>query len=139
MPRERSAACAQVPHHAEELPPLAFDPHWAQPIKVREAGFWNGHWPGFVFLLPFLVMLVVHELLGMSDALFAGNDPRDDGARLYNLLMITALYLGSLAFIVHAFSLPILKGQGWRWILPKLIFLAVYWGAIMVAANFLGK
>ena len=139
MPPETSVARAPVPLDETELPPLVYDPHWARPIEIQDAGFWNAHWIGFVFLLPFVVMLLVHELLGMSDALLAGNDPRDDDARLYNLLMIAALYLGSLAFVVYAFALPIVKDQGRRWVLPKLMFLAAFWGAIMVVAIFLDK
>jgi len=117
--------------------PMVFDPNWAQPIKTRNDGFWNGHWMGFLFLLPFVVMLVIHELRGMSDALFAGNDPRDDDARAYNLLMVIALNLGSFAFLIYAIALPIVKGRGWRWVLPKFIILAIYWGAVMVVIRFL--
>jgi hypothetical protein len=137
MPPQTSAARAPVPLDGAELPPLVYDPPWARPIKTQGAGFWNGHWIGFVFLLPFVVILVVHEFRGMSDALFAGNDPRDDDARLYNLLMLVALFLGSLAFVIYAFALPIVTGRGWRWILPRLIFLAFYWGAYMVVSYFL--
>jgi hypothetical protein len=28
----------------------------------------QSHWIGFLFLLPFLIMLVVHDTLGLSDA-----------------------------------------------------------------------
>ena len=139
MSPDTSAHRAPVSFDGAELPPLVYDPRWAQPIKTRDAGFWNGHWIGFVFLLPFVVMLLVHELLGMSDAVLWSNAPEDDDARVYNLLMIAALYLGSLAFVVYAFALPILKGHGWRWVLPKLIFLAVYWGGIMAVVEFLDK
>jgi hypothetical protein len=131
-----SAARAPIPLDGGELPPLVYDPEWARPIETQAGMFSNGHWIGFVFLLPFVLMLVVHELLGMSDALLEGNEPRDDDARFYNLLMVAALYLGSLAFVVYTFALPMLKGQGWRWVLPKILFLAAFWGAIVVAANF---
>lgn len=127
MPPEMSAPRPPVPLDGAGLPPLVYDPHWARPITTRDAGFWDGHWIGFLFLLPFVVMIVAHEVLGMSDALLMGNDPRDDDARPYNLLMIAVLYLGSLAFVVYTFALPIMKGRGWRWVFPKLMFLAIYW------------
>jgi hypothetical protein len=85
-------ALASIPRDGEDLPPLVYDPHWTRPVKTDDGGFWNGqHWIGFAFLLPFVVMLAVHEVLDMSDALLAGNDPRDDDARLYNLLMVVAV------------------------------------------------
>jgi len=81
-------------------------------------------------------MFVVHEILGMSNALLGGDTPRDDDARLYNLIMLVTPFLGSLAFVIYAFALPIVKGRGWRWVLPKLIFLVFYWGAVMLAVGF---
>ena len=139
MPRKTSAARTPIPLDEAELPPLVYDPHWARPIRLQDGGFWNAHWIGFVFLVPFLGMLAVHELLGMSDALLWLQDQRDADAQLFNLLMIAVFYLGSLAFVVYAFALPMLKGQGWRWVLPKLIFWAAYWCAIVAVANSLSK
>jgi len=97
-------------------------------MKIRDEGFWNGHWVGFLFLLPFVVMLVVHELLGMSWAFLGGDTPRDNDSRGFNLMMFGAHFLGGLAFVLYAFALPIVKGRGWRWVMPKLIFLVIYWG-----------
>ncbi len=136
MPPGTSDFRAPVPFDGEELPPLGHAPHWARPIKTQNAGFWDGHWIGFLFLLPFVVMFVVHEILGMSNALLGGDTPRDDDARLYNLIMLVTPFLGSLAFVIYAFALPIVKGRGWRWVLPKLIFLVFYWGAVMLAVGF---
>ncbi len=42
--------------------------------------------------LPFIVMFLVHELLGMTDAFLMGGDtPWDDVSRNYNLAMFAAL------------------------------------------------
>ena len=111
-----------------------YDPNWAQPGKTRAAGFWNGHWIGFLFLLPFVVMLVAHERLGMSWVFLGGDSPRDDVSRGFNLMMFVAHSLGSLAFVIYAFALPIVKGRGWRWVTPKLIFVAIYWVACILVA-----
>ncbi len=112
-----------------ELPPLVYDPTWASPGKPPAKGFWNGHWVGFLFLPPFIVMLVVHEFLGMSWAFLGGDTPRDNDSRGFNLMMFGAHFLGGLAFMIYAFALPIVKGRGWHWVMPKLMILAIYWGA----------
>jgi hypothetical protein len=117
-----------------ELPPLVYDPNWARPSKTPAGGFWNGHWIGFLFLLPFLVMLVAHERLGISWAILGGDTPTDDDSRGFNLMLFVAHSLGSLAFVVYAFVLPIENGRGWRWVIPKLIFVAIYWVAGILAA-----
>jgi len=105
------------------------------PSKSHNAGFCDGHWISFTFLLPFIVMLVMHDFLGMSDAFLMGD--RSDA--LYNLCMLLALPLGSLAFIVHTFALPLVRGRGWGWVPPKLIFLGAYWGVVFAVMIFQGN
>jgi hypothetical protein len=124
---------------APELPPLVYDPNWARPDRTPAEGFWNGHWIGSLFLLPFVVMLVTHEFLGMSWAFLEGETPGDDDSRGFNLMIFVAHSLGSLAFVIYAFALPIVKGRGWRWVTPKLVLVAIYWVAgILVAARLEG-
>ena len=99
-------------------------------LKTRE--FWyDGHWIGYLFLLPAVVMLVLHEPLGMTDAFFMGDRVSAD----YNLMMLAALILGSVAFVVSAFALPIVKGRGWRWVPPKIIHLVCFWGAVLLVIS----
>ncbi len=38
------------PHYHRWVDP----PKWAEPIKTRSGGFWDGHWIGFLFLVPFV-------------------------------------------------------------------------------------
>jgi len=64
----------------------------------------------------------------MSWAFLEGDIPSDDNSRGFNLMMFGAHFLGGLAFVLYAFALPIVKGRGWRWVMPKLIFLVIYWG-----------
>jgi hypothetical protein len=128
MSSKKSAA---LPSDNADWSPLIYDSDWARPGKKKDAGSRIVHGIGFLFLLPFVVMLVIHEYRGMSDALLMGDDPRDEYARGYNLLMVVALYLGSFAFLIYTVALPIVTGRCWRWIAPKIIFLAFYWGAVM--------
>jgi hypothetical protein len=96
--------------------------------------FWgDGHWIGYLFLLPAVVMLVLHEPLGMTDAFLMGDRASAD----YNLITLAALILGSVAFVVYAFALPIVKGRGWRWVAPKIIHLVCFWGAVMLVISWM--
>jgi len=116
-----------------ELPPLVYDPKWVQPIKTHAEGFWDSHWIGFLFLLPFIAMIAAHELLGMTDAFLVGGDtPWDNVSRDYNLVMFAALFLGTAAFLIHALFLPVRQRRGGRWVLPKLVFLALYWLVVVL-------
>jgi len=108
---------------------LGHAPEWSRPIKTRE--FWYAHWIGFLFLLPVVVMLVLHEPLGMTDAFLMGDRVSSD----YNLMTLAALIFGSSAFVIYAFALPIVKGRGWRWVPPKIIFLAFFWRAVILAMS----
>jgi hypothetical protein len=102
--------------------------------KTSGAGFWDGDWVTFAIMLPYWILLVVHEALGISDAFLMGDRSDAD----YNLWMMLALLLGSLGFLVHTFALPIVKGRGWRWVPPKLLFLGASWGAYFAAISFRG-
>ena len=128
MPPKKTVARAD-PLAEPELSPLVYDRNWARPIKTRE--FWDGHWIGFLFLLPGVVMLVLHEPLGMTDAFLMGDRVSAD----YNLMTLAALLLGSAAYVLYTFALPIVKGRGWRWVPPKIIFLTFFWGAVMLAIS----
>ena len=98
-------------------------------LNPRE--FWDCHWIGYFFLLPAVVMLVLHKPLGMTDAFLMGDRVSAD----YNLMTLAALILGRVAFVVYAFALPIVKGRGWRWVPPKIIHLVCFWGAVMLVIS----
>ena len=63
-----------------------------------------------------------------------GRHSEDVDSRGFNLMMFVAHSLGSLAFVIYAVALPIVKGEGWRWVTPKLIFVAIYWVAGILVA-----
>jgi hypothetical protein len=102
-----------------------------EPVKTRNGRFFGGHWTGFIFMLPFVVLFLLHEPLGMTDALLMG----DRVSANYNLWTFAALILGSFAFIVHALSLPSGKGPGGSYVMPKLIFLLLLWGAALLVTS----
>jgi hypothetical protein len=96
----------------------------------RRGGFWDGNWISFTLMVPFIALCVARVPLGISDAFLMG-DRRDAD---YNVCMMLALLLGSVAFLVHTFALPSDRGYGWGWVPPKIIFLAACW-AIFVAVE----
>jgi hypothetical protein len=98
-------------------------------LETRE--FWDGHWIGYLFLLPAVVTLLLYEPLGMTEAFLMGGRVSADR----NLTTLSALILGSVAFVVYAFALPIVKGRGWRWVPPKIIHLVCFWAAVMLASS----
>ncbi len=135
---DKTAAITSTPPGEPELPPLVYDPDWARPGETPAGGFRDGHWIGFLFLMPFIVMFVVHELLGMADAFLMGGDtPWDDVSRGYNVAMFAALFLGSWAFLIHAVFLPVRQRRGGRWILPKLVFLVIYWLVVLLVMSWM--
>jgi hypothetical protein len=75
-------------------------------------------------LLPFVVVFGLHDPLGMTDAFLMG----DRASAHYNLMTFAVLVFGSLAYVVCAFALPIVKASGWRWIPLKIVFLVLLLG-----------
>jgi len=130
---DKMRAPAKISVAEPELPPLLYDSEWVQSVKTSAEGRRDGHWIGFLFLLPFVVMFVLHEPLGMTDAFLMG----DQVSASYNLMTFAALFFGSWAFVIYAVALPIVKGRGSRWVAPKIVFLVCFWAAFFLAMNFL--
>jgi hypothetical protein len=89
----------------------------------------QSHWIGFLFLLPFLVMIWVRDALGLSDAFLLARDQRDRDSQLFNLVMVAVFYVGIASFVAHALYL---RSRGRQSLSAKLLFLAVYWTAILL-------
>jgi hypothetical protein len=79
--------------------------------------------------VPVLVLLWIHDLLGLSDAMMVERDQRDANSRLYNFVMVGVFYLGIGFFVIQALNL---KPKGLVWVWLKFAFLAVYWAAILL-------
>jgi hypothetical protein len=88
----------------------------------------QSHWAGFLFLVPFIVLLGIHDVLGLSDAALLLRDQRDRDSQLFNFVMIGVFYAGVVLFVADAVSLA---NRGWRWLVLKLVLLVVYWGAVL--------
>ena len=84
----------------------------------------RSHWLPFPFLLVFPLMVWVHHILGLSDALMVQTPPGEREARTYNLIMVLVGWSAIGFFFVHTLSL---LHQSWRWAVAKLAFLAAYW------------
>lgn len=103
---------------------------WASSVMHTKA-IMQSHSVGFLFLVPFLVMLAVHRFLGLSDALMIQTPPGEREAHTYNLVMIAVFFLGVAAFAVHAFAFARRDGG---WLIAKLVMLVAYWSAILMFA-----
>jgi hypothetical protein len=93
--------------------------------------FMQSHWVSFLFLVPFLVMLAVHHLLGLSDALMIQTPPGEREARIYNAVMVAVFFAGVAAFTIHAVAFA--RGQI-AWLIAKFVTLVVYWSMIVMFA-----
>jgi hypothetical protein len=91
----------------------------------------QSHWVAFLLLLPGVFMLILHHRLGLSDALNVPTPPGEREAHLFNWMMAVVLWLGAGAFFLHALSL---WRRGWHLVGAKLIFLVLYWSAILILA-----
>jgi hypothetical protein len=91
----------------------------------------QSHWIAFPILVPAVVLLIVHRQLGLSDALNVPTPPGEREAHLFNWVIVSVFYLGVGAFFLHTLSL---LSRGWRWVVAKLVFLAAYWGVVLILA-----
>jgi hypothetical protein len=91
----------------------------------------QSHWVGFLFLVPFLVLLAIHRLLGFSDTLMIQTPPGARDAHTYNLIMTVVFFLGVAAFVVHASGFTRREPP---WLIAKLVVLMVYWSTILTLA-----
>jgi hypothetical protein len=121
---------SRIPLAGAKLPALDHSPLKLRTLKRPRGGFWDGNWISFAFVLPFLLMNLARVPLGISDAFFGG----DRGDAEYNIYMMLGIFFGSVAFLVHTFALPIVKGYGWGWVVPKLIFLGAVWYSVFVVS-----
>jgi hypothetical protein len=63
--------------------------------------FLQSRWTAPVFLVPFVLMLVLHQKLGLSDALLAADKPGERPAHAYNLLLGVNMYFSAAAAVLH--------------------------------------
>lgn len=100
------------------------NPASQQPKESGSKAILRSHWVGFLSLVPSLVLLAIHRLLGLSDALMAQTPPREQEAHTYNLIMICVFYAGVVGFTAHTFAFA--RGNQSQ-LAAKLLALAAYW------------
>jgi hypothetical protein len=94
-------------------------------------GIIRSHWIAFLFLVPAIILIILHRQIDLSDALNVPTPPGESETHLFNWLMVVVFYLGVTAFFLHTL---ILSTRGWRLIAAKLVFLALYWCTILMLA-----
>ena len=93
-------------------------------LKLGAASFLKSPWAAPVFLMPFLIMLAVHQLLGLSDALLAADNPGERPAHGYNLLLGINMNLCAVAAVLHLVNAQ--RVFPWifvRLLIPTMLFL----------------
>ena len=91
----------------------------------------QSHWIAFGFLVPAVIMLIIHHRLGLSDALNVPTPPGEREAHLFNWVMVAVFWFGVAGYFGHALSL---LNRSWRWVAAKLVILAIYWITILLVA-----
>ncbi len=98
-------------------------------MRMTTKAISQSHWIGFLFLVPFIVMLAIHDALGLSDAFLLAKTQLDRDSQTFNLVMVLAFYLGLAGYLTHALAF---SARSKLWLAGKLVFLAGYWSAILL-------
>ena len=86
-------------------------------IRLGFTSFLRSPWAALVFLVPYLLMLTTHHLLGLSNALLAADNPGERPAHAYNLLMGINVNLCPIAALLHLEK----SQRAFPWISVKLL------------------
>ena len=97
---------------------------------------WMRHLIAPLCLVPFGIMLAVHQWLGLSDAMMIGPKPGERWWPLYNVAMIFAFAYGTLFYV--AFSLVMAKESRFL-LIAKLVALVAAWAIMMLVFWLSGK
>ncbi len=73
---------------------------------VMKSFFGNGrrYLIGLLAFVPFLTMLTVHRMLGLSDVLMAQPKPHEPFWPVYNVVMVIAFYAGILGYLAYLWN-----------------------------------
>ncbi len=89
----------------------------------------RAHLTAFLFLVPFVAMLTIHRMLGLSDAVGVAPAPGEPDSQIYNLFMIAAFYSGVAGFIWHTLAIA---DRSRLWIVfVKLVTLGSLWAIVL--------
>lgn len=92
---------------------------------MKKAPFiWRQHWFAPLLLVPFLVMLSIHRIFGLSSAMSVNPLPGERFWPMYNPAMVVAFYAGVVSYLVNTFSLV---DRGRLWVVIKCSGLVIFW------------
>jgi hypothetical protein len=92
--------------------------------RPASLAFLQSPWAAPVFLTPFVLMLTVHQLLGLSDALLAADNPGARPAHGYNLLLGINMNLCPVTAVLHLLKCQrVLPWVIIRLLIPTALFL----------------
>jgi hypothetical protein len=101
---------------------------WVSAVKT----IFRSHVFAFAAFVPFAVMLTVHRMLGLSDAMMVAPAPGQPHSLLYNTLMVLAFAGGVYGYILHA---ALIADRSTPWIIAKLLLLAGLWVGLIWAIS----
>jgi hypothetical protein len=104
------------------------DPFPSPPLTTQRRELWMQHWIAPFAFVPFALMLIVHRLLGLSDAVGVAPKPGEPHSLLFNFVMIAAFYLGVAGYLGHT---CLTAKLGWGWVVAKLIALGISWVVLL--------
>ena len=90
------------------------------------------HVAAFAFFIPFVTMLTIHQILGLSDAMGAAPAPGERHSLLYNMLMVLTFYFGVGGYIFHV---ACVAERSIGWVIGKLVLLAALWAGMIWALS----
>jgi hypothetical protein len=90
---------------------------------------WARHWITPLFLLPFALLLTIHRILGLSDAMMVKPRAGETFWPLYNILMILSFWGGVSAFVAHT---CMMFRYSAAWAMAKLLCLAIAWTTLIL-------
>ena len=67
-------------------------------------GDWRRYLSGLLAFVPFLTMLTVHRLLGLSNTLMAQPKPHERFWPVYNVVTIIAFYSGIIGYLAYLWN-----------------------------------
>jgi uncharacterized transporter YbjL len=97
-------------------------------LRTLLIDFLTQHWLGFLLLLPFLLLLAIHNAIGVSDSMWL--DTTNPGPFFFNCMLIITFIATVGAYVAQTVVAAIRRG-GWAWVAAKLVVLVIYWTAIV--------
>jgi hypothetical protein len=86
----------------------------------------------FLFLAPFVAMLIAHRALGLADNLLAAPEAGKPDGAMYNLIMVLVLWAGIIGFLIHT---ALHAQASTAWVIAKLAVLTAIFGAMAYLAE----